>query len=175
MNDPRFKCKDLPKYQIKDIAEMLLKKHLGDIVSITLPIEIDFILSEEGFILEFHDAMILEDKVFAQLSVDGKTIYSRKEDFWKDVPDWRRRNLRFAHGHELGHGIFHNDLVDALRESYEASNSPDPIDAFIHMNRSLIDKPQYDHFERQANYFAGNILVPEQLLQIRPLGCRLQR
>lgn len=115
--------------------------------------------------MEFHTEMILEDKVFAQLSVDGKTIYSRKEDFLGKI-DWRRRNLRFGHAHELGHGIFHVDLVDALREHFENDKSADPINAFIHMSQKMIKPPEYDHFERQANYFAGNILVPQALLQV---------
>lgn len=162
MKTSSFKCRYLYKHQIKSLTEELIQKHYGDLTPTALPIEVDYILEEEGFTLK-PTGLILEDKVYAQLAIDGNSVYVRESDYSGDIV-WRFRLLRFALGHELGHAIMHRYLVDGLRNKFEQSSAPDPIEAFIHMTQESLSHEEYAGFEWQANFFAGNLLVPDSML-----------
>lgn len=63
---------------------------------------------------------------------------------------------RFSVAHEIGHYLYHRDLIgDGVSDS-PAFRSPDP--------NVYIDTPLEQHHETQANRFAANLLMPKGLV-----------
>ncbi|MDM1350926.1 ImmA/IrrE family metallo-endopeptidase [Myroides marinus] len=123
---------------IKDLAEYLSKDYNS------FPVPLDLIIKEEQ-IPVFYD-------YYDSDSFDGMTTFEDGQYFIHINKD--RRNLennergRFTLSHELGHYY-----IDAHREGLRQG--------VLEPHPSKMSKQQYDQIERQADYFASCLLMPE--------------
>jgi hypothetical protein len=123
-------------------AEHLLQEHFGEI---RIPVAIELLV-------EYH------------LDIEIKPVPGLKEEYGIDGYFDRRRiavdetawegntnRYRFTLAHELGHRVLHPELLD--RATYRS------VEGFLRFRNSL---PEADlrRYEWQANWFAGNILLP---------------
>lgn len=79
----------------------------------------------------------------AYISSDFQTIYVDNKEFEKESPRYR-----FSVAHEVGHFVLHRRYYPCGVNSSEK---------WVEYSHSIIN----DYAEFQANYFAGNLLVPE--------------
>jgi Zn-dependent peptidase ImmA (M78 family) len=114
-----------------------------------VPVPIFDILGEFGLGPEFAD---MDDNISGWIEQTNEGSYS--------VAINRRHALvrqRFTAAHELGHYIYHRDLLGAGvgdTRAYRAENTPLPNNAI---------RPVH---ERQANSFAANLLMPRQAISM---------
>ena len=94
------------------------------------------------------EAALLSD--FTGIYVDGETF-----DLIDSAPEWRLNRLRFSLAHEIGHLFLH-------REVFEQSNIRDADHYLAWINEHGGQKYQ---LEREANEFAGRLLVPVEILR----------
>ncbi len=130
---------DLDKIESK--AKNLLEKIIGDISFIEPPINLAKIL--ENFNLSLAKVRFKDPSVSGAFDKNQKTIYLSKDDSYK-------RQL-FTAAHELGHLVLgHNKNLDIFYRQ-QASE----------FNGNL----KNDLEEKQANYFAAALLMPEELVK----------
>jgi|ERR1035437_234006 Zn-dependent peptidase ImmA (M78 family) len=70
------------------------------------------------------------------------------------------KRLRFTFAHELGHYYLHQDIIRQLKY--------DNFDEWFDFIRN-VDPDDFDWFEKQANEFAGRLLVPKKILSDKVL------
>lgn len=127
----------------------VIEQHLGDI-----QVQIFAVLEELGLGPEFRT---LDDEISGWIE--------RKRDCKYRIVINDRHALvrkRFTAAHELGHYIYHRDLLDSGvgdTRAYRSAGTPLP--------NSLITQ----RHERQANSFAANILMPQaQIVKLQGNG-----
>lgn len=132
--------------EIDTIAIKLLKKTFDD--AILPPIDIDIIAEQlEGF----HEIRLLPG-MQKKFSVDACTYY-RNDGLCdilidSDVDSFNRARASFSITHELGHLVLHAGLFKDLKT----------IEDVVELNKRI--EGRYNIIEREANYFAGAILIP---------------
>ncbi|MCX6878710.1 MAG: ImmA/IrrE family metallo-endopeptidase [Verrucomicrobia bacterium] len=126
------------------------KLPLDLIIFVDLDLRLDLI-PDDGLSREFGaDAAIKSD--FTGIYVDGETF-----DMIDSAPEWRLNRLRFSLAHEVGHLFLH-------REVFEQADIRDIDHYLAWLNEHGGRKYQ---LEREANEFAGRLLVPVEILR----GC----
>ena len=120
-----------------------------DLISFAeLELKLDLI-PDDGLLRDFGaDAAILAD--FTGIYVDSETY-----DLIDSAPDWKLNRLRFSLAHEIGHLFLH-------RERFEQAEIRDAGHYLDWINDH--DGRKYE-IEREANEFAGRLLVPDQILR----------
>lgn len=118
------------------------------------PINIEQLVSNEGITLRVHD---FKDEVSGLLFIQGNTKTIGVD---KNSGDLRKR---FTIAHELGHYILHNERSNMF------------VDKVFFRKNSEGYTTKEEKIEKEANYFAANILMPEKLIHnaIANLTCDL--
>ena len=133
-------------FEIDTVAIKFLKKTFGD--AILPPIDIDIIAEQlEGF----HEIRLLRD-LQNKYSVDA-CLYYRSDGLCdifidSDVDSFNSARANFSAAHELGHFILHHDIFAGIHD----------IEGIVELNKRISSR--YNNLEREANYFAGAILIP---------------
>jgi flagellar biosynthesis chaperone FliJ len=133
--------------KIRSIVEDFRKKYIDPVDTIPVPIHklIEFKLG-----LEIQPIYGLKDKVdtegflqsnLSTISVDSKTYLDDRYKF----------RLNFTLAHEIGHLILHAEQYRNMNFASEKE--------FIEFQQS-VDEESLEWFEKQANEFAGRLLVP---------------
>jgi len=142
-----IKPKRLTWEKVRSIVEEFRNEHVDPVDTIPVPIHriIEFKLG-----LEIEPIFGLKDKVdtegflqsnLSTISVDSKTYLDDRYKF--------RLNCTLAH--EIGHLILHADQYEKMNFSSEKD--------FMEFQHT-VDEVSLQWFERQANEFAGRLLVP---------------
>lgn len=149
MND--FKPKHLKWDTIRKVAENVREKYVTPVDQIPVPIE-EILEFKLGFSIE--PEWQLRDRTDAEaiLLGDLKTIKIDNHCYFNEH---LVKRLRFTLAHELGHFFLHNQEIQSFR-----FNS---IEDWINFRKS-IDEDDLEWFEKQANEFAGRLLVPRESL-----------
>jgi len=108
------------------------------------PVDIFEIAKNEGLIVETKDFGDKFNHISGYIKPEIRTIFVNSKD-----SESRRK---FTVAHELGHWLFHRE---------ELENDPRKYAVLF---RIPLGRPSKDHVEREANFFAANILVPEEML-----------
>ena len=141
--------------EIWDTVEALRSEHpmlhaghlpLDLITFVDLELGLDLI-PYDGLARFGADAAVLAD--FSGFYVDRETF-----DMIDTAPEWKLNRLRFSLAHELGHWVLHQDVFRAA--------GIDSEEHFLEwLNRH--NGRKYS-LEREANEFAGRLLVPREVL-----------
>jgi Zn-dependent peptidase ImmA (M78 family) len=120
-----------------------------------LPVDVNAIAREMGIEVVFEE---MDDNISGAIAcIDGGENY-------KILVNWRHPNTRqrFTIAHELGHYIYHRDLLGkgtGDTRAYRAEGTPFPNEHITWVQ------------ERQANNFAANTLMPVPLIRrFREMG-----
>lgn len=111
------------------------------------PIDVYEIAKNEGLEIEVKDFGDKFNNISGYIKLEIRTIFVNSRD-----PENRRK---FTIAHELGHWILHRDKLKSEPEKYAV------------LYRIPLGRPQDDPVEQEANYFAANLLVPEEMLTVR--------
>jgi hypothetical protein len=133
---------------VREYAKAFLEKYHP---SLELPIPIEWTI-ESDLNLHIHPIADLY-KIFRQsgfLSQDRKVIYIDEYQYDNFVEKYR-----FTLAHEVGHYIMHESLYEGLNFGYEQE--------YIEWLQSR-PREAYIWFEKHADWFAGQILVPKDRL-----------
>jgi len=138
--------------EIEVIVSRLLKQQYPR--RITLPVEIDLIVERHEIVDNIVPVELLEDKfkVAAVLVCKGKGLFDILVD--QDTFDYQRARSSFSIAHEFGHIVLHSKVC---------SHCTSIEDSIVLMKR-IIKAKAYDFIERNANYFAGALLIPRRTL-----------
>ena len=132
--------------EIDRIAIQLLKKTFDDVIS--PPIDIDIVAES----LENFNTIRLLPNLQKCYSVDACLYYlpNGQCDIFIDseVDSFKRERSVFSVAHELGHFVLHNQIFKNCKN----------IEDIVMLNENI--KSKYIQIEREANYFAGSILIP---------------
>lgn len=148
MDYNNIKAPYLPYESIRGIVDSFLGRHHS---KDKIPVDIEFIIeSKMGIdiipipLKRPFDIEAVTSKDRSEISIDIHTL----ENY---IP-----RARFSLAHEVGHIILHEEMFNEI--DYE---SPEDFTKA----QDLIPSNQYGWFERQANNFAGLVLVPDGLLE----------
>lgn len=111
------------------------------------PIDVYEIAKNEGLEIEIRDFGDKFNAISGYIKPEIRTIFVNSRD-----PENRRK---FTVAHELGHWILHRDKLESEPEKYAI------------LYRIPLGRPQHDPVEQEANFFAANLLVPDQMLTTR--------
>lgn len=122
-----------------------------------LPVDV-FSLAE----LELRLDVIPFDDLFAKFEVDAAItsdftgIYVDAEAYYlmERGPEWKLNRLRFSYAHEIGHLVLHESAMSAFAIR--------TIEDFVLWSKDC--GGQRYQLEREANEFAGRLLVPRERL-----------
>jgi hypothetical protein len=123
-------------------AEHLLQEHLGEI---RIPVAIE-LLVEYHLDIQIKPVPGLKERH----GIDG---YFDRRRIAVDEAAWKgnTNRYRFTLAHELGHRVLHPELL--------ASATYRTVEGFLRFRNSL-PETELRRYEWQANWFAGNILLP---------------
>ena len=143
-----FVTKVLSYKQIGEKAENFLSKYHP---SLTLPIPIEEI-AESQFNIEIVPVIGVkrEYDVEASIKSDFSTIFIDYDLYMK-----HENRTRFTIAHELGHLILHKELFESLKI--------ETTEDLYNLSEKISDK-EYSWLEWQAYSFAGQVLVPKNIL-----------
>lgn len=149
-----FKCLDLTRNQIKEIVKDFRNRYCQNY---DFPLDIEMIIENElDLSIEPIYSMWKTLEIDAFISSDLKCIFVDKDQYMDERNRYANR-LRFSFSHEIGHLVLHKNIIAnfsfATPSEYYEFNENIPLD-------------EHTAFERQANEFAGNLLVPDELLKI---------
>lgn len=121
--------------------------------NISIPIDIDLLAERNEFVDNIIPAELLQDKykvaaILARKSNEHFDILVDEDTFTYNVG-----RASFSIAHEFGHIVLHRDLW------CDCENTPD----VIALNKRI--QKVYNTIEREANYFAGAILIPLRTVQ----------
>lgn len=155
MGTREMKSPFLSNNQIREYAEEFRSKYVHNE---DIPVNIEFIVeSALGILIIPFDDLRTEFDIDGLGSRDFKCIYVDKKQYSDDRYYSR---IKFTIAHELGHFMLHREYIESLK-----IKSDEEWIAF----RLKMDEDEVERFERQANEFAGRLLVPiEQLVKIFP-------
>lgn len=111
------------------------------------PIDVYEIAKNEGLEIEIKDFGDKFNNISGYIKPETRTIFVNSRD-----PENRRK---FTIAHELGHWILHRDKLESEPEKYAI------------LYRIPLGRTQDDPVEQEANCFAANLLVPEEMLVAR--------
>ncbi len=120
--------------------------------SVSIPIDIDWLAESNDLVDDIVPAALLEDhfKVAAALTTKRNGHFDILVD--EDTLNQQRARANFSIAHELGHIVLHPKVCGSCHTIE---------DSIVLRNR--ITKA-YSYIERNANYFAGAILMPRRNL-----------
>lgn len=127
------------------VAQVLLENFITN-----PPIDVYEIANNEGLEIEIKDFGDKFNNISGYIKLEIRTIFVNSKD-----PENRRK---FTIAHELGHWILHKDKLESEPEKYAI------------LYRIPLGRPQDDPVEQEANWFAANLLVPEEMLAARREG-----
>ena len=135
----------LPNYTNNQIAQ--IANNLLTSIGKALPIEVDLIAEKNGF-----DLIPLSG--LRNLSLTDAYLSHNKKEIAYD-PDVATVRIRFSIAHELGHYFLHKDLMKEVR-----------FTDYSEWRELLKEIPGWfwGKVEMQANEFAGQLLVPRDML-----------
>ncbi len=141
-------CKKIE--ELRQQYPVLQGKHIP--IDIFTFFEIDLELEPIPF-----DDLILKYDIEAAISADFKSIYVDAEQYslMEKGPVWKLNRLRFTIAHELAHYFLHQDIPRKADFSLQKS--------YAVWNQNYRGR-KYE-IEREANEFAGNLLVPKFRLE----------
>jgi len=147
----RLKPKRIPFEWIRERADKFRSDYVCYPTVIPVPIEeaIEFKLGIE-IVPKFN--LKTETDAEAFLSSDLKSMYVDSKVY---LDERYLKRLRFTYAHEIGHLVLHRDIIQRI----EFAGYKDWIDFIM-----SIEQDDLDWFERQANEFAGRLLVPRESL-----------
>lgn len=124
----------------------------------SLPLDIFSVVELElGLDVIPFDDLAARYEVEAALTKDFTGIYVDADTyvFMERGPEWKLKRLRFSFAHEVGHYELHRDLAEGV--SFQS------VDAFGAWSRD--HDGEKENLERQADEFAGRLLVPIERLE----------
>ena len=141
----------LPPEKIKKDADRIRKQNrISDV-----PVNVELLLEKLGIFIEAKSLLFQRTGAEALITSSWDMVLV---DFEKYMDDNYINRLRFSLAHEFGHMILHRDLF----ESFQIKDEKTYRDFF-----SNIPEVQYKKIETQANMFANNFLVPNDVLAVR--------
>lgn len=114
------------------------------------PIDVYEIAKNEGLEIEVKDFGDKFNNISGYIKPEIRTIFINSRD-----PENRRK---FTIAHELGHWILHREKLESEPEKYAV------------LYRIPLGRPQEDPIEQEANCFAANLLVPENMFRDKRQG-----
>ena len=132
----------LSKDEIAKRAKAILDKYWNN----NLPVDVEALCDSMGISILPVPNLAKTFSVDAFISADFTIIYVDSREFEKES-----HRYRFSVAHELGHYVLHR--------KYYPGNISD-FTAWLKISRGINN----DYAEFQANFFAGNLLVPENSL-----------
>ena len=133
-------------YLSKDEIARQAKEMLDKYWDKNLPVDVELLCDRMGISILPVLNLAKTFHIDAFISADFKTIYVDNYEFEKES-----HRYRFSVAHELGHYVLHRDYYPKTPVDYEK---------WLEVSRKILDS----FAEFQANYFAGNLLVPENSL-----------
>ena len=111
------------------------------------PIDVYEIAKNEGLSIETRDFGDKFNNISGYIKPEIKTIFVNSHD--------AENRRKFTIAHELGHWILHKDKLETEPEKYAI------------LYRIPLGRSQDDPIEQEANCFAANLLVPDEMLKAR--------
>ena len=138
---------------IERIAANLLRQQYPQ--TITLPVEIDLIVERYELVDNIVPVELLEDKfkVAAVLTCKVGGRFDILVD--QDTFDYQRARASFSIAHEFGHIVLHSQVCSHCTS----------IEDSVALMRRIRNAKAHDFIERNANYFAGAILIPQRTIK----------
>ncbi len=136
--------------EIKGIADQCRVEYWSD----EIPVDSELIIECAGLEI-IPVGGLREQRIDACVSADLTQVYIDTRDFREDSQSNR---LRFSIAHELGHFFLHKDVFD----EYSANDMRMPLEWATYVRTKVA---QSFSLEREANEFAGCLLVPEERLR----------
>ena len=139
--------------EIEFIVSNLLKREYPQ--EIKLPVEIDLIVEHHKLVDNIVPIQSLEDKfkVAAVLTCKISGRFDILVD--QDTFDYQWARASFSIAHEFGHIVLHSQLCSNCSR----------IEDSIELMRRIKNAKAYDFIERNANYFAAAILIPQRTIK----------
>ncbi|MCK4913112.1 MAG: ImmA/IrrE family metallo-endopeptidase [Planctomycetes bacterium] len=137
-------------FEIEVIVSTILSKEYP--YGINIPVEIDLLAERNELVDDIVPIELLEDKfnVAAVLNYKPNGHFDILVD--EDTLDYGRFRANFSIAHEFGHIVLHSKLFDNCKD----------IDDVVSLQKRV--KKAYDQIERNANFFAGAILIPQRTI-----------
>lgn len=150
-----YRAPYLPYDKIRSLADNFLERYHPEG---TLPVPIEKIIE-----FDLQMDIVPYSDLFKDFGVDGY-LTNDQVSIYVDrfMMDKRENRYRFTLAHELGHLFLHKDLY--------LGNEFQSVEDWITVQDS-INADQYTWYERQANNFAGLILVSEDALYEKYSRC----
>jgi len=141
------------KYTEREIelqAAELLNHHYGS--DLTIPVEIDLIAEKHKLIDDIVPAELLEDRFNTAAILVSKSNGCCDILIDEDTLTYQKARASFSIAHELGHVVLHPGLYDGCCTVEDA----------IALSQRI--KRIYARIEREANCFAGAVLIPRRTI-----------
>lgn len=146
-----FRAPRLSQAEIRQHADRFREKYSKG----SLPVEIEEIVEFDlNLNLQPIKGLKSSGDVEALLLGTRDMIVVDEDQF---MDDRYHNRIRFSIAHEVGHYVLHSDIINSVRP-----NSTDDWLAFY----EEIDEREYYVVERQADEFAGRLLVPPDVLRL---------
>lgn len=137
--------------EIRSTAEEFREKYVAPVDLVPVPI-IEIVEFDLGLEIQMKPGLIENNDIDAFLGKNLKTLFIDKNLYF----DQKRENrLRFTMAHEVGHLFLHKTNIEQAPFSNESE--------WIKFRTNLHEEDN-SWFERQANEFAGRLLVPKKRL-----------
>lgn len=133
-------------HNAKEKAEQMLKENFVN----DPPVDVYEIAKNEGLEIEIKDFSDKFNHISGYIKPEIRTIFVNSRD--------TENRRKFTIAHELGHWILHRDKLESEPEKYAI------------LYRIPLGRSQDDPVEQEANCFAANLLVPEEMLTARREG-----
>lgn len=127
----------------KNEIVLRVKELLDECWDGSFPVNVEAVCDYLGIAIVSIDELFEKFCVDAFISADFKMIYVDQQEFEKES-----NRYRFSLAHELGHYVLHREYFSSRIEDFEEWQG---------FARGFTN----DYVERQANFFAGSLLVPE--------------
>lgn len=125
-----------------------------------LPIDVELIIEKMGIDITPVAGLRQQVGVEACTSSDIQSIYIDLDYYLDKRMEFR---IRFSEAHELGHIVLHKELFEKCRKNKAAN-----VLEWAKMVRTVFDGSIY---EKEADNFAGSLLIPETHLRNRVDAC----
>lgn len=151
MDFSKIRVPFIDKTEIKKRAIAFRQKYWDT----SVPVNIERIIeSKLGIEIIPVPGLVQQCNTDAFISSDWSSMHVDNERYLDER--WSNR-LRFSLAHEIGHWVLHRQL-------YASFEITDMSEMYEFLEK--IPGEQYNYVETQANYFAGYVLVPLDILQI---------
>ncbi|MFC1739618.1 ImmA/IrrE family metallo-endopeptidase [Planctomycetota bacterium] len=133
----------------KIVAEILSKAYPA---GINIDIDIDWLIEKSEIVDDIVPADLLEDKFEVAAIITSKSNGHFDILVDEDTLDYHRFRANFSIAHEFGHIVLHSQICTGCHT----------IEDSIALRKRI--KKAYNFIERNANYFAGAILIPRRTI-----------